>query len=598
MATVLFQRGAAEKLPTDKNVDSFYFATDTKQFWCGDSEMIKEPSLEGGDGYILSTNGSGNRYWADVQELNNLYPYPQNKQTAPLYTNVTELGLTPSVVFGDGVDIEASDKSARRIPAFIVGNDSTYFAACEARTSLSDGSQIEILFAKKSPEEKDWSYKTLFAYDADSKYKYMNPSFVIDRDGIEKEGRIYLFCMKFQITDSNRGEWINLAGTEVNNVYKYSDDNGDTWSEETVMDSWGNSWKFATISCTNSIIMSNGTLVCPIMGYNSSSKSHSGLVYRKKGETTWKYASPSPSEGENECTIYENKGTLYVNTRNTSTKRCVYTYDFESDSYTLVDTSFVPNNPCCADIEELTINNLHLYTMSFIDTETNERANPTVWVSVDGIIFARAIKLYDGTVGSNAGYCVTSSYNSYLASLYERDGKIYFVDLTEKRNVILNTASFLSMSQQYKTKITRSDRYSALSYLYGNILKGFGNVDYVSLLDKATYSELNKHMNVTNGNVENKGYWRFLYLDVTNYRGKTLVVSLTPASKASGIAITREGYSESGNSFVFTSAGTGTGWEITPITIVVPNNAVTLYVDFIYAGGHEFEPYVNLVRNY
>lgn len=604
MTLVKFIRGNEKKLPDTKDSGSFYIAKDSGKFWAGSSQLIKEPKFEGFEGNILCTDGEGTRYWADAS----LYPTPKNRQIAPLYTNVEDLGLIPSLVFSNGIDSAPSDETARRIPALIIGNDSTYYIACEARTSLSDSSQISIVFGKRKPTDTAWAYQNLFVYSSTDKYKYMNPSFAIDRNGVEKEGRLYIFCMRFQITDSNKGSWINLDGSETTNVYRYSDDNGETWSEvQDIGNAWGSSWKFATISDTNSIFLNNGTLVCPLMGHDTSGNAHSGIVYKKSGETQWTYSSLSPVNGENECTIFENNEKLYVNTRNTTTSRCVYEYDFDTDSYSLIDKSFTPYNACSADIDQATIDNVHMYTMTFIDTEDGPRANPTVWVSTDGIIFAKAIKLLDKVVGANAGYCITSSYNNYVYSVYEDDGKIYGVDLTSCRNILINSASFLTLTDQNVLNVTKSNRYTALSYLYtnstwtsdavGTPLGGWGNEKYVSLLKYATYSSYGKHINIQNGNEEHKDGWQYLYLDVKKYRGRELVVSIGDGSAYSGCGITDSAYSTSGNTFLWKKGGTGKGWDITQVTVTVPDNAVTLYLDYIYNGTHGYTPTLELVAN-
>lgn len=604
MGIVKFIRGIKTNLPSVKDVDYFYTSTDTKQVWINGTEIMREPTKEGTDGQVLSTNGNGVRTWITVEggETVNRYPTPTNNQTAPLYTTLTDLGLSPTVVFSSSVD-GVSSMSVRRIPSLIISNESNYFAACEARSSSDDSASISILFAKKSPTDTSWEYSTLFSYSSSTKYKFMNPSLCVDREGVENKGRIYLFCMKFQITSSNGGKWTNLDGTEVDNVYKYSDDEGETWSSEmSIGTSWGSSWKYSTISYGGSIVTSDGTLICPCMGYNSNGKQHSGIVYKKKGSSEWIYSTPSPTDNENDCTVYENNGKVYLNTRNTISSRCVYEYDFDNDSFTLIDDSFVPNNACGGCVEEMTIDGVHMYGFGFVDPENNQRSNPTLWVSADGIIFAKAIRIYNGVVGSSAGYSTCASYNNYVGFTYEYDSKIYFVDLTSVKNILKNCASFLSMSEQYILPITKASRFSALAYLYGGSLSsqdGGDEDEYIDLMDTANYASENQAINVTTGKTEtSRGNWSYVYIDVSSYQGRTMVISLTDASSTLGFGFTASSYSSSTKRFISYKAGTGKTYGVSYETVTVPSNAVTLYIDYLYTSEYSFAPVAKvLVEN-
>jgi hypothetical protein len=522
----------------------------------------------------------------------NRYPSPTNRQTAPLYTNVTELGLSATTVFSSTVDGDSA-KAARRIPVFMISNTSKYLAACEARTSLSDSSQIDILFAYKNAADSSWTYKTLFAYDSSSKYKYMNPSLCVDRNGVNQTNRIYVFCMKFQITDSNNGNWLNLAGTEVENVYKYSDDDGANWSDEQSIGSgWTSEWKYSTVSYGNSVFMKDGTLVIPCMGMNSSGKQHSGILYQKKGDTTWTYSCPSPKDGENECTAYENDEKLYLNTRNSTDSRCIYEYDFTNDKFTLIDDSFVPNAYCGANVEEMTVDGVHMYTMAFIDTTSSARTNPTAWVSADGIIFSRAIKILDANVTTNAGYCVCSSYNGYVGFIYEYNSNIYFVDLTSNRNVLTNGAAFLSLSDQYNIEISKANRFTSLEYLFGNINTTASSNTVDLLSSSSSSSSAGTVMIVANTSASTytigtqrttwPSDWNYKYIDVSKYQGKKLNVNICNVSPNLGIGFTSSTYKASGNTFLSVISGTN-AWSTSEYAINIPDNAVTMYYD-IYNG--------------
>lgn len=600
MARVKFIRGKKENLPSAKEDGAFYYAKDTGQFWVNGTELIREPLAEGTDGQVLGTDGNGTRSWISVNASLSRYPSPTNKQIAPKYTSVDDLGLTPSTLFSNSVDGNTS-RTARRIPALLVLSDSTYIAACEARSSITDSSQIDIMFAKKTPTATSWTYETIHTYSSYTQVKYMNPSLCVDRNGDEQLNRIYLFCMAFTITNSNNGSWASLAGTEVDNYYVYSDDNGDSWSSvQKIGTNWGDGWKYSTISCNNSIFMSDGTLVCPCMGFNTSGYQHSGIVYKKKGETTWTYSPPSPVNGENECTVFENDGTLYIDVRNTSGERRIYTYDFDNDEFVFFDNSFVPNAICQAYVEEMTIDSVHMYTMSFVDTNSTERQNPTVWVSADGVMYAKAIKLYDGVVGGSAGYCMCSSYNNYVIAAYERDGVIYFIDLTEKRDILENTASYLTLGDQYRIEVSKEERYGALRYLFtaaGTSESQDTKKEYIDLTSSASFGSNNYAMNISTGSRSSRASnWKYLYVDVTEYRGMTLTVSVSNYNTTYGYGITASSYSTSNNSFIKSGVGDGSGYTVEEVEVVIPDTAVTLYVNYIYTGTYQYIPTVKVLK--
>ena len=518
-----------------------------------------------------------------------LYPTPTNKQTAPLYTNLTELEIASETVFASGTDGGASDKATRRIPSVVI-TENYFVTACEARTSVSDSAQIDILIGRKELEGTTWSYNTALVYDTTNSYKYMNPSMVVDRSN----NRIYLFSMRFKITDTNKGSWINLQGDDVTNVYRYSDDEGATWSEIVgIGTSWSSDWKFSTISTSNSLIMDDGTIVCPCMGYHNTNYARSGIVYKKKDSSTWVYSSPTPVNGENECTIFVNGSTLYVNTRNSTDVRRVYAYNFDTDTFTKIDESFVPNNACEAAIENCTIDDMNFYIMSFIDVNSNIRANPTVWISADGVIYAKTINLLQKTVGGTAGYCITTSYKNYIAALYEDDGKIYFADLSDKKDVFKNTAAYMLLSKQYILDVTQESRKAAVNYIFNSFKV---EDSYQSIISEGIYGSDDKIMNISTGNESNKAGWVYFHIDVTKYRGKTMVVSVSDASKDCGYGLTAQEYTTTGNTYLSSACGTGKNWTITNYTFVVPETAVTLYVDYMDSGDHAYTPVVKVLK--
>jgi len=273
--------------------------------------------------------------------------------------------------------------------------------AAENRANALDLGQIDIVLSRKADCDHSWKVSRVWSHDSLSYGRSMNPIFAVDRIGASGyAGRIYLFTchIKHEVALANEAET-----NQVDFVYKYSDDDGVSWSEETsIKDFWDLSKYSAVIpSAANGIQLDDGTLVIPTM------------VIKERG---WR--SSTPCYGDNECTVYIDKqDQLILDCRTTELVRHKYKYDFNNDTWSPIEGSFTYNINLKAEISKCLINDQDLYLMSFCDTPDEVRQNITLFASNDGIIWNKVYRLQEGPC--HFGYSNVAVWDNKIAITYE-----------------------------------------------------------------------------------------------------------------------------------------------------------------------------------
>ena len=365
-----------------------------------------------------------------------------NKQANPFfetfdtYNTNYDPDIVKEVVFSTAID--GGGGATRRIPTCIITNSNTMLAACEVRSSTADNSQTGIILARKSGGT--WSYNNILPYDPDTYGKCMNPSFVIDRTGAHgTNGRIFLFFLAFPITANNNGYARDASTAEMDCCYIYSDDDGVTWSAMTsIKSAWSADWVWVGSSPSNGGQMTDGTLVIPCMG-RFSNKWYSGVLY-KKTSGTWTFSEKSLMGADNESAIFVGKDEkVYLNCRNENNghTRNLYTLDFGTNKLAKVTYDYDPNLICQQSIAKGVINGTTCFMQSACDPYSyNTRNRVTVWISADGLVWQRLIRVEDATT---YGYSVVDVYSNRAAVIYEDQGTITFVDLYNALSVARTT---------------------------------------------------------------------------------------------------------------------------------------------------------------
>ena len=190
-----------------------------------------------------------------------------------------------------------------RIPSAIITNEGSILLSCESRSEMADKGEIEILVARLERRKKNWHIRKVIAHNAKSYGRSMNPIFVIDRFGVHgRKGRIYLFAAHMKKPDYG----VNQTTEDADFVYKYSDDDGLSWSSETSLKHLWDTTKYQAIypSACNGIQTSDGTLLVPTM-ITKDNKWRSGML-QKRPDKDWMFSSPTIYDGDNESSVYIN----------------------------------------------------------------------------------------------------------------------------------------------------------------------------------------------------------------------------------------------------------------------------------------------------
>lgn len=403
--------------------------------------------------------------------------------------------LTRQVLFGKEADPYTS-QAHRRCPALCVTNAGTFLAlTCMADTDKDDA-EYGILLARKTQQSDDWTYSVPLPFDDTNKVKYMNEAFCIDRTGAHgTEGRIYLFAIKLTInkdqssTSRNDGYCAYASTDDIDTIYIYSDDDGQTWSQQQSTKAlWDtDTYRSAWPGPASGTQLTDGTLVMPaefIAGFQNSDSfddkknhitMHSGILYKKPGEE-WQFLPNMHELHNNEDFVLEGAtpNTILLNCRNEANRhrRKLYTVDTAEGTFTQIDHDFDPWVNCQQAAQKCTIGGKTVYLLSANDhykdvpaihnINNKNRARMTVWTSKDGIRWMRAL-LADPATGW--GYSAIASHAGVTGILYEKTtprtnrqtdyNHIAFIDLTPANQLLLDNAEIADTPLEQRLALLR-----------------------------------------------------------------------------------------------------------------------------------------------
>lgn len=351
--------------------------------------------------------------------------------------------VTKEVIF-DSTTV--SGKPYPRIPGAIVTNALTYIGATEVRSTPADIGNYDLYINRKA-QGGSWQTQNVFPYDSASYGRCMNPSFIVDRTGAHGTvGRIYLFVAT--VKDPNKLAYDSPA-SELDLLYKFSDDDGLTWSAAQSLKSlWGASYKASLVAPDNGIQLTNGTFVIPCMGLIGTTW-FSGIAYKKVGEN-WVFSELTPHTYDNESAVVEfQPNRVLLNCRTdpfgtfTSRERSVYEYDFTLNKFLSHESDKTFNGfiSCQGSMLKIKVGTKDIFLFSYCDKSNianpqaeSSRYNQTIWASID---CKKWIRVYVANHAVSWGYGVMSFYNGKLIYVYEAPNfKIEIQDLTPLLNKI------------------------------------------------------------------------------------------------------------------------------------------------------------------
>jgi len=317
-----------------------------------------------------------------------------------------------------------------RIPSLFITQKGTLLISCENRNIVADKGEIDVLLARKGTANSDWQYQTVFTNDS-AKGRVMNPIFSQDNFN----NRIYLFAARL----ANKNKFATDHSTkEMDCVYKYSDDDGISWSDEISLKSKWNihDYSGSLPSASNGIQASNGTLYVPTMVVKNNNW-HSGLLTKVKGND-WYFSLETPNAGDNESTVYlDNENRVVLDCRTFNGVRNKYYYDEKKDFFVKAPDNRIESIiDLKAEITKCVLAEKTLYLMSFVNTRSNKRENISLFASKDGINW-KFIHLLEK--GSNRfSYSNVSCYNDKIYVVYETETCIKLKDISILKKDIIS----------------------------------------------------------------------------------------------------------------------------------------------------------------
>lgn len=316
-----------------------------------------------------------------------------------------------------------------RIPSLLITQKGTLLISCENRNIVADKGEIDILIARKDTANSDWQYQTVFTNDS-AKGRVMNPIFLQDIIS----NRIYLFAARL----ANKDKFATDHSTkEMDCVYKYSDDDGVSWSDEISLKSkWDiHDYSGSLPSASNGIQASNGTLYVPTMVVKNNNW-YSGLLTKNKGKD-WYFSIATPNAGDNESTVYiDNENRVVLDCRTFNGVRNKYYYDENKNIYINAPDNIITSIvDLKAEITKCGLSGKTIYLMSFSNTKSNKRENLSLFASKDGINWIFIHLLEKGP--NRFSYSNVSCYNDKIYVVYETETCIKLKDISLLKNDII-----------------------------------------------------------------------------------------------------------------------------------------------------------------
>lgn len=309
-----------------------------------------------------------------------------------------------------------NERPVYRIPSLCITNNHTLLVVCENRQIIDDKDEIDILLARRVDNEAIWEKQVLFEM-GDGKGRTMNPIFLVDR----QSGRIYVFASHFR---DNTKFGYEHDTSECDVVYKYSDDDGLTWSEEISLKKYWDITKYTGISssASNGITLADGTFLIPMI-VTKDKKFYSSLLIKEIGKE-WRFSSLTPNEWDNECTVYLDKhNNIVLDCRTLDSVRNKYVYDIKNDMFTQIESDRIDSNlPVKAEISRCIWKDKTFYLMSYPYTKTGTRENMSLFGSKDGINWFFLFQFEQGYNGM--GYSNLASYQNKTVIVYESYGTL------------------------------------------------------------------------------------------------------------------------------------------------------------------------------
>ena len=349
-------------------------------------------------------------YYEDTSEYVTMF---EDIEGSPLVIDDQHI-VESKKVFPDGSNLF---RPIFRIPSIIITNKGTLLVASENRVSTEDRDEIDIVISRRLDNNSSWEIRRVWKNDSMSYGRSMNPVFLIDRKGVRGlVGRVFLFTCHFKQNVS----YANTAKPdEFDIVYKYSDDDGATWSPEYSLKEFCDLNKYDTIipSAANGIQLDDGTFVLPLM-IAKDEIWYSGIAYLKPDTDKWVFSKATSNANDNECTVYiDNQGETILDCRTAEKVRRKYIYDWNTDEWTLLTAPIPVNLNIKAEITACKVDGMNFFITCFCDTKQSLRENITLYGSTDAIHWKKICLIQEGMC--HFAYANAACYGNKMVVVYE-----------------------------------------------------------------------------------------------------------------------------------------------------------------------------------
>lgn len=321
------------------------------------------------------------------------------------------------------------DKPFTKAPCVVIANNGNILAVSHKSKFLSDKGDMDIMLAVSFDSGMTYRKTVLFSNDLVNGRK-MTPNFVVDRVGANGVvGRIY--CFALSISSVDKYAYDIRSRNEANCLYRYSDDNGVTWSPPyELRDKIPSEYLLFGPSPSNGIQLKNGTIVIPALVYRKAFKTsyRTGIIYKRPGQE-WSFSCIDIpySYGDNEASIipFGDGNQIMVNVRNQvfHVRRVYVSSELSLNQNNEItwerhvsDLTFRVGTICQGSITQILYNKKTYYL--FTTPRNNERNYICLWISKDLLSWK---PIYYLTTTPSAGYSNIAYYNNKLFAIYESD---------------------------------------------------------------------------------------------------------------------------------------------------------------------------------
>lgn len=355
-----------------------------------------------------------------------------------------------------------------RIPFLATTPKGTLIAGSDIRyTDSSDYNQIDIGIARSEDGGKTWQDKQIVHKNngLHQHSRKMDGAILVDQE----TGRIFLFALAIDMHDH-----LNAPDHKMKDfVYKYSDDDGKTWSSEISL------MHFLDEGCIlffqgpgNGIQLQNGTLVLPIQRWVPNTeliRAKAGIIYSSDHGQTWHRSHALIDTYTSESAVVEYRpNEILISSRAPLTHgRCFYTTSNLGDTWQVheADNTLFELGGCQSSMLKFTAPNQKTYALHTAPQQDDSfwhRNKLTLMASDDYTTWnyiSEVIHL------NNDGYTCLSydQANHKLYMLGEQNGSLVLYNLTCYLPLIMqNTRSY---SHQARSTIHKHPVYSQGHYI-------------------------------------------------------------------------------------------------------------------------------------